>query len=113
MISANRLFWSILYSFRFFKVGVLSESSDRSRRPAAADYILRAKKQKFDEDIAYLSKVSMDLVQKRRENPTDKKDLLNAMLNSKDPKLGQGLTDDSIVDNMITFLVAGMSKQPF
>jgi cytochrome P450/NADPH-cytochrome P450 reductase len=32
---------------------------------------------------------------------------MNAMVNGKDPKTGEPLTEDSIVDNMITFLIAG------
>lgn len=86
---------------------VLTEAGNRSRRPDLADYILRSQRREFDSSTEYLKRVSLELVQKRRQNPTDKKDLLNAMLNNKDPKLGVGLTDDSIVDNMITFLVAG------
>lgn len=30
------------------------------------------------------------------------------MINAKDPKTGEKLSDDSIMDNMVTFLVAGM-----
>ena len=32
---------------------------------------------------------------------------LNAMLNGTDPKTGEKMSDDSVTDNMITFLVAG------
>jgi cytochrome P450 len=34
---------------------------------------------------------------------------MNAMLNGKDPKTGENLTEDSIINNMITFMIAGMS----
>jgi cytochrome P450/NADPH-cytochrome P450 reductase len=46
-------------------------------------------------------------VKQRRANPTDTKDLMNAMVNGKDPKTGEALSEDSIIDNMITFLIAG------
>lgn len=49
-----------------------------------------------------MRKVSLDLVQNRKAHPEDKKDLLNAMLNGRDPKTGEALSEDSIVDNMIT-----------
>jgi len=32
---------------------------------------------------------------------------LNAMLNGVDPKTGEKMTEDSVIDNMITFLIAG------
>ena len=47
-------------------------------------------------------------VQHRRDNPTEKKDLLNAMIYGKDPKTGSTMRDDLIAANMQTFLVAGM-----
>jgi cytochrome P450/NADPH-cytochrome P450 reductase len=39
-------------------------------------------------------------LEKRKENPVEGKDLLNLMLNGKDPKTGQGMTEESIVDNV-------------
>jgi cytochrome P450/NADPH-cytochrome P450 reductase len=47
------------------------------------------------------------MVDHRRANPSDKKDLLNAMLFGKDPKTGEKMTDQSIINNIITFLIAG------
>nr|POE52309.1 bifunctional cytochrome p450/nadph--p450 reductase [Quercus suber] len=102
----NSFYHEEMHPFIDAMAGVLTEAGNRSRRPDVADYILRSQKQDFDTKTEYLKRVSLELVQKRRKNPTDKKDLLNAMLNNRDPKLGVGLTDDSIVDNMITFLVA-------
>ena len=49
-----------------------------------------------------MRKLSLDVVQNRKDHPEDKKDLLNAMLNGKDPRTGQNLTESSVVDNMIT-----------
>ncbi|EAU38312.1 hypothetical protein ATEG_01555 [Aspergillus terreus NIH2624] len=48
-----------------------------------------------------------DLVDARLQDPVDKKDLLNALILGRDPQTGQKLTTDSIVNNMITFLIAG------
>lgn len=50
---------------------------------------------------------SQEVVDQRRQNPVDADDLLNALLHQTDPKTGEGLSDSSIIDNMITFLVAG------
>lgn len=49
----------------------------------------------------------MELVQNRKNHPEDRKDLLNAMLFGQDPRSGEKLGEESIVDNMITFLIAG------
>ncbi|SMQ49246.1 unnamed protein product [Zymoseptoria tritici ST99CH_3D7] len=103
----NSFYHDDLHPFVDAMVGVLAAAGDRARRPDVADYVLRAQRAKFDKDIAYLRKLSTELVARRREKGTQKKDLLNALLNNKDPKLGVGMTDDSIVDNMVTFLVAG------
>jgi cytochrome P450 / NADPH-cytochrome P450 reductase len=58
-------------------------------------------------DREYMRKVSNDLVQLRRQNPTEKRDLLNAMVNGRDPKTGETMPDGLIASNMVTFLIAG------
>jgi cytochrome P450/NADPH-cytochrome P450 reductase len=68
---------------------------------------MRSAQKKYDDDIALLKKVATEVVKERRLNPNDKKDLLNAMINGRDPKTGEGLTEESILNNMITFLIAG------
>lgn len=88
---------------------LLTEAANRSGRPAWLTWMQWSANKKFDEDVAYLHEVASDLLEKRRANPTDKRDLLNAMLTGKDPATGKGLSDDTIKDNMITFLIAGKS----
>ena len=58
-------------------------------------------------DTAYMVDVGRELVQHRRDNPTDKQDLLNNMIHGKDPKTGETMRDELIAANMQTFLVAG------
>ncbi|KAJ8077443.1 hypothetical protein PM082_001873 [Marasmius tenuissimus] len=55
---------------------------------------------KFEEDINYMKEFAHKIVQNRRENPIEKKDLLNTMLFGKDPKTGEGLSDEAIVNNV-------------
>ena len=88
-------------------VGLLVESQARAQRPAFANYLMRSAQQKYDSDISSLKKIAGEVVAERRANPNHKKDLLNAMVNGRDPKTGEGLTDASIMNNMITFLIAG------
>ena len=51
--------------------------------------------------------VAKAVVDERRRHPVDKKDLVNAMILGKDPKSGKTLPDENIINNMITFLIAG------
>ncbi|TVY52167.1 Bifunctional cytochrome P450/NADPH--P450 reductase [Lachnellula cervina] len=88
-------------------LGLLSESGARAFRPSLATYFMGSVQKKYDADIATLRGIAGDLAAERRAHPDDKKDLLNAMLKGKDPKTGEGLTDESIINNMITFLIAG------
>lgn len=61
----------------------------------------------YRRDNEYMFRISRELVQFRRDNPTDKKDLLNSMVYGKDPKTGDTMRDDLIAANMVTFLIAG------
>lgn len=57
--------------------------------------------------VEFMEKTSQELVQYRRDNPTEKKDLLNSLINGKDPKTGKSMRDELIAANMQTFLIAG------
>ena len=59
------------------------------------------------EDQALMEDISNEVVQHRRNNPTEKLDLLNAMIKGKDPKTGESMRDELITANMTTFLIAG------
>ncbi|KAF2088699.1 cytochrome P450 [Saccharata proteae CBS 121410] len=85
----------------------LKESGNRANRPTIAQAFYRSANAKYDADIELLQKTSYEVIKNRRANPTDRKDLLNAMLQGRDTRTGEGLNDQSIMDNMITFLIAG------
>ncbi|TPX14092.1 uncharacterized protein E0L32_000486 [Thyridium curvatum] len=85
----------------------LHESGSRSRRPPFMSVFYRSVDQKYWDDIALLRKTADEVLQARKETPTDRRDLLTAMLEGKDPKTGQTMSDASITDNLITFLIAG------
>lgn len=103
----NSFYHEEMHPFVDAMVGLLAESGARARRPAVANYFFRSAQQKYDADIALLKKVAAEVVAERKANPNDKRDLLNAMLKGRDPKTGEGLTEESIMNNMITFLIAG------
>ncbi len=87
-------------------VAAVAESGPRATRPLIATCLKRSSQRKYDADIAVCHKVANDIVNARKEGPTEKYDLLNAMLNGKDLKTGESMKDESVVNNMITFLVA-------
>lgn len=67
----------------------LKTSGDRSRRDPITQMFYRAETQKYWDDIALLRKTSLEVIQNRKDNPNDKKDLLNGMLKGIDPKTGE------------------------
>ncbi|KAI9815970.1 MAG: hypothetical protein M1827_001962 [Pycnora praestabilis] len=103
----NSYYKDDLHPFVHAMVGFLAEAGKRSNQPALQTYFQRTAQRQYDADIDFLQAVARDVVARRRQHPSDKKDLLNAMLKGRDPKTGEGLTDDSIMNNMITFLIAG------
>jgi cytochrome P450/NADPH-cytochrome P450 reductase len=109
----NSFYKDELHPFIYAMGGMLTEASARGTRPAFATYFMRGAQQKFESDIATLRRVSAEVVAERRKHPSDKKDLLNAMIKGKDPKTGEGMSDESIMNNMITFLIAGKSTSLF
>ncbi|SMQ52601.1 unnamed protein product [Zymoseptoria tritici ST99CH_3D7] len=88
-------------------VGTLSGSFARSRRLPLPSSFYAKEDQAYAKDIATCENLAKELLTNRRANPTDKKDLLNAMINAEDPKTGERLSDPVIIRNMVTFLIAG------
>lgn len=84
----------------------LTESGNRPNRTMPT-WFYRNEDAKYWKDIDTLRQTADEVLQERKRNPSDRKDLLNAMLNGVDPKTGQHMNDTSITDNLITFLIAG------
>ncbi|KAJ5306149.1 hypothetical protein N7508_005164 [Penicillium antarcticum] len=103
----NSFYHDEMHPFVEAMVGLLAGSGTRARRPGLINSLPTTENSKYWTDIEYLRNLAQELVDNRKENPVEKKDLLNALILGRDPQTGQGLTDDSIVNNMITFLIAG------
>jgi cytochrome P450/NADPH-cytochrome P450 reductase len=87
---------------------VLVESGKRFARPAIVQAFYRTSTKRYFESIKMMREVATDIVETRRGNPDiKKKDLLAAMMNGIDTKTGKKMSNLSIVDNLITFLIAG------
>lgn len=62
---------------------------------------------KFNRRADQLRHVIEEFIETRRKNPVNRNDLLNAMLSHADPNTGKCLSDESVVDNLLTFFIAG------
>ncbi|CAK7204228.1 hypothetical protein SEUCBS139899_006982 [Sporothrix eucalyptigena] len=89
--------------------GFLVESGNRSRRPPLPSMFYKSADQQYEADIATMRAVSDGVLQARKQQqpPSERKDLLAAMLHGTDPRTGEQLDDDTITNNLITFLIAG------
>ncbi|KIW76336.1 hypothetical protein Z517_11082 [Fonsecaea pedrosoi CBS 271.37] len=103
----NSFYSEKLHPFVDAMVGFLLESGRRTQRTRIGSLLNRSVERQYYQDIDTMRTVAKEMVDHRRANPVDKKDLLNAMLFGKDPKTGERMTDDSIINNIITFLIAG------
>ncbi|KAE8351236.1 cytochrome P450 [Aspergillus coremiiformis] len=103
----NSFYREELHPFIKAVITLLQGSSDRTFRPTFFNNLPTWENKKYWSDISFLRTLSQELVDARRNNPEDKKDLLNALILGRDVQTGQYLSDDSIVNNLITFLIAG------
>ena len=103
----NSFYKEELHPFVNAMARFLLESGRRTRRTRIEAFLNPQYQRQYDQDITLMRDVAAEVVAHRRANPVEKKDLLNAMLFGKDPHTGERLTDESIMNNMITFLIAG------
>lgn len=88
---------------------VLKEASIQGNIPGFINSLRISSHRKFDKDAAVMREICKNIIQKRRNGQSDPetKDLLDVLLNSKDPETGEKLQEDPIINNLITFLIAG------
>lgn len=105
----NSFYRDDMHPFVDAMVSALAESGARARRPRQMSDLMLFSNRQYRADIELMRAVAMDLIAKRRANPDGmiKSDLMGRMLNGRDPATGMGLSDENIVHQMITFLIAG------
>lgn len=100
-------------------VDFLKECCDRANRPTLVQAFMSSATRKYQADIDLMrgtakeSRMSYDssslvdsnilfipVIAERRAHPSDKQDLLSSMLGTRDPKTGQVMTEESIVNNV-------------
>lgn len=103
----NSYYSPVLHPFIDAMGDFLTAAGGRNRRPLPQMFY-RAEDQKFDADIETLRSTAREVLDARKAGLSDRdNDLLAAMLKGVDTKTGKKMTDESIMDNLITFLIAG------
>jgi cytochrome P450/NADPH-cytochrome P450 reductase len=87
---------------------LLGDAYTRSRRPGVVNKLMYREEAEYRSNIALLHRTCDEIVAARRKSPDPEAgDLLNRMINDKDPETGAKLPDDNIRYQMVTFLIAG------
>lgn len=105
----NSFYRDDMHPFVGAMVGALVEAEARGRRPAFANKLLLGRKRQYEAHARSMQRVADELIAERKRDPNrgDKKDLLATMLQGRDSVTGEGLSDENIRHQMVTFLIAG------
>ncbi|KAI9154817.1 Bifunctional cytochrome P450/NADPH--P450 reductase [Paramyrothecium foliicola] len=103
----NSYYSHVLHPFIQAMGDFLTEAGNRPNRPPLASWFYRARDDKFRTDIEVLRDTARGVLEERKRRPSSRRDLLTVMLEGVDPKTGRKMTDESIMDNLVTFLIAG------
>jgi cytochrome P450/NADPH-cytochrome P450 reductase len=103
----NSFYSPVLHPFIEAMGDFLVECGKKSSRLPLPSIVYRARDYKFEQDISVLRTTAKEVLESRKATKSDRRDLLTAMLEGVDPKTGQHMSDESIMDNLITFLIAG------
>ena len=107
----NSFYQDDMHPFVAAMTGVLSISGKRSKMPRIYTKLMGGSDEaKFREDSATLNRTAQEIIDHRRANPSQRKDLLNTMIHGTDPKTREPMRDELIGANMVGFLVAGEDK---
>lgn len=79
------------------------ESMKRPTRPRLLTWLFY--QSSYDKNIKIMRDYCAEIVAHRKANPTDKKDMLYAMLHGKDPETGKSLTDSQVLDEIINMFI--------
>ncbi len=87
----------------------LAEAVGRTARHPLQTQLMLPTRRRFAEDIRLMHQIADDLIAQRKTGVSGvvKKDLLSRMLEARDPVTGEGLSDENIRYQMVTFLAAG------
>ncbi|KAL8769582.1 MAG: hypothetical protein Q9209_004514 [Squamulea sp. 1 TL-2023] len=89
--------------------GATGEAMKRPTRPKLLNWLVY--QSRYDKDCKVMRQYAKDCLQYRKDNPTDRKDLLYAMMNGKDPVTGKALDEGQIIDEVVSVPI-GSSTAP-
>lgn len=96
-----------LHPFIEAMVRSLGEALGRITRLPVQTALMRGTQRQFAADNHFMNELVDRVIAQRRQSPTDGGDLLNLMLQARDPESGEALDDLNIRYQVLTFLVAG------
>ena len=85
------------------------EAVMRPTRPRLLNWLFY--QSKFYKASDTMRKYAAQCVKYRKDHPTDRKDMLYTMMNAKDPETGKSLTDEQVIDEIVTMPI-GSSTAP-
>ncbi|KAF7551931.1 hypothetical protein G7Z17_g4675 [Cylindrodendrum hubeiense] len=104
----NSYYSPVLHPFIEAMGDFLTEAGEKPRRLPLPAMVYRARDEKLMSDIEVMRSTAKEVLEARKaEDNSERKDLLDAMLKGVDTKTGKKMNDESIMDNLITFLIAG------
>lgn len=86
-----------------------SEAIKRPTRPGILNWLFYGGK--FKSSTKILRNWAAEMVQHRKDNPTDRRDVLDALLTAKDPDTGKSLSESEVIDEIVTMPI-GSSTAP-
>ncbi|KAH7031507.1 bifunctional P-450:NADPH-P450 reductase [Microdochium trichocladiopsis] len=105
----NSYYQSEMHPFITAMYEVLNEVAKKGMRFLPSVFYTSESK-KYHKNIQLLRRTAREVIEERKANPDGfkgRKDLLTAMTEGVDPRTGRKMTEESVIDNLITFLVAG------
>ncbi|CAF4817787.1 unnamed protein product, partial [Rotaria magnacalcarata] len=103
----NNFYKDTMHRFVEAMVNTLVESGKRFQRFSIQNALMIRTTRQYYADTAYVYHLCDEIIKERHEHPIDVNDLLNRMINGKDPETGYQLSDENIRYQIFTFLVAG------
>ncbi|KAF9891510.1 hypothetical protein FE257_003977 [Aspergillus nanangensis] len=79
------------------------EATRRASRPKPLTWLFHQRR--YDGYIKTMRDAGADIIAHREANPTDKQDMLHALMNGKDPQTGEGLSPTQVQDEIINVFI--------
>ncbi|KAK4135993.1 cytochrome P450 [Trichocladium antarcticum] len=82
-----------------------SEAMKRPNRPRLLNWLVHGAKLK--KATKTMRAFAAELVRHRQDNPSDRRDMLWALLNARDPETGKALAESQVIDEIVTMSIGG------